>query len=656
MNIPCVPLLLVWTGVLSAAMAAETIRLDTLDFSQVKQGWGTPQINRSIREKPLTIGGKVYEYGVGLHASTDMWVDLTGGSEAFSAEVGVDDAAGAAGTITCKFYGDGKKLWDSGIMKWGEPAKSVQLDLRGCKMLLIQIGDAGDGISYDHADLASASFSVIGAKPRLVASLVEKPYLLTPKAGKAPRINGPMVYGCRPGNPFIYRMPVTGERPMAFSVTGLPQSIKINPETGILTGVAPEAGEYKVTFQAKNNHGKATRSFKIVSGATLALTPPMGYNHWYYHYDHITEQLMREAADVMVSSGMADVGYQYVNIDDCWMNAAQQKDPLRVGPLRDTNGSIIPNKHFPDIKGMVDYIHGKGLKAGIYTSPGPRTCAGFAGAYGFEENDARQFAAWGFDFLKYDWCSYDEVVKGDHNLDTLKRPYKQMGDLLKQQPRDIVFNLCQYGMGDVWKWGSEVGGHCWRTAGDLGFELNRIYEVALKNAEYRDYSHPGSWNDPDYIQIGYIGDANDMGAPKACPLTPSEQYSFMSLWCLMAAPLFYSGDMGRLDEFTINVLCNPEVIEVDQDALGQCARVVKLDGETFAMVKDMVDGSKAVGLFNHGEMSTHVKVTWPALGIDHVRKGRDLWRQHNLGRLRSGYEVELPRHGSVLLRVWSKPE
>ncbi len=638
------------------AMAAETVRLNNLDFGLVRQGWGTPQINQSIREKPLTIGGKVYEYGVGLHASASIWVDLGGGCDSFSTEVGVDDAAGAPGTITYKFYADGRKLWESGIMKWGEKAKTVQLDLRGCRMLLIQIGDAGDGISFDHADLANASFSVSGAKPHLVSGLVETPYILTPKADKAPKINGPMVYGCRPGNPFLYRMPVTGERPMVFSAKGLPSAITINPDSGILSGVAPEVGEYQVTFQAKNAHGRATRTFKIVSGQTLALTPPMGYNHWYYHYDHITEQLMREAADVMVASGMADVGYQYVNIDDCWMNAARNNDPMRVGPLRNADGNIIPNKHFPDIKGMVDYVHGKGLKAGIYTSPGPRTCAGFAGAYGYEEQDARQFAAWGFDFLKYDWCSYDEVVKGDHTLEILKKPYKQMGDLLKQQPRDIVYNLCQYGMGDVWKWGAEVGGHCWRTAGDLGFELNRIFEVALKNAEYRDYSHPGAWNDPDYIQIGYIGDANDMGAPKMCPLTPSEQYSFMSLWCLMAAPLFYSGDMGRLNEFTINVLCNPEVIEVDQDALGQCARVVNLEGESFAMVKDMADGSKAVGLFNRGEMPTRIKATWSVLGIQRVKKVRDLWRQKNLGRLPLGYEAEIPRHGGVLLRVWSKPE
>jgi alpha-galactosidase len=354
----------------------------------------------------------------------------------------------------------------------------------------------------------------------------------------------------------------------------------------------------------------------------------------------------------MVDSGMADVGYQYVSIDDCWMNTTKSDDSLRVGPFRDSAGQIVPNRHFPDMKALTGYIHTKGLKAGIYTSPGPTTCAGFAGSFQHEAQDARQFADWGFDFLKYDWCSYTEVTRGDTSLAALKKPYIMMGDLLKQQQRDIVFNLCQYGMGNVWEWGAEVGGHCWRTAGDLGFELDRIFEVALSNVEHRLWSHPGSWNDPDYLQIGYIGSAHGMGEPTPCPLTPSEQYSFMSLWCLMAAPLFYSGDMNRLDELTLNVLCNPEVIEVDQDALGQCARLVRLSDATFALVKDMEDGSKAVGLFNQGELATPCSVTWSTLGLTQPRRARDLWRHQDLGHQTTEINVQLARRGCSLLRVW----
>jgi alpha-galactosidase len=226
-----------------------------------------------------------------------------------------------------------------------------------------------------------------------------------------------------------------------------------------------------------------------------------------------------------------------------------------------------------------------------------------------------------------------------------------MGDLLRQQPRDLVLNLCQYGMGNVWEWGAQVGGHCWRTAGDLGFELDRIFEVALKNAEHRDWSRPGSWNDPDYIQIGYIGHAQSMGQPHPCPLSPSEQYAFMSLWALMAAPLFYSGDMSQLDAFTLNVLCNPEVIDVDQDPLGQCARVRHLTEETFLMVKELEDGTRAVGLFNRGEIAQPVRVTWSELGLRGRAKVRDLWRQRDLGRFPDHFEATVPRHGAVLIGV-----
>jgi len=311
----------------------------------------------------------------------------------------------------------------------------------------------------------------------------------------------------------------------------------------------------------------------------------------------------------------------------------------------------LPNRHFPDMSGLTAHIHAHGLKAGIYTSPGPLTCAGYAGSYQHEEQDARQFAAWGFDLLKYDWCSYGQIAQGDTSLETLKKPYRLMGDLLRRQPRDIVLNLCQYGMGDVWEWGAEVGGHSWRTAGDLGFELDRIFEVALRNAEHRAWSKPGAWNDPDYLQIGYIGNAHGMGQPQPCPLTPTEQYAFMSLWSLMAAPLFFSGDMERLDEFTINVLCNPEVIEVNQDPLGQCAQVRHLEEDTFLMVKDLADSSKAVGFGNRGEFPARITARWTDLGVSGRQTVRDVWRHRDLGDYSERFEAAVPRRGVVLLRL-----
>jgi len=638
---------MIWPASLSAS---ETVYLTELDLSFIRQGWGKPQINHSMRGTPMAIAGKKFERGLATHAPSIFWIDLFEGCERFQAFVGVDDSAGG-GTINFKIFGDSKKLFESGVMKPGDKPKEVDVDLTGMKSLLLYVDDCDDGLICDHADWAEARFTVKGDKPRATSAPSDELPILTPRPGPEPRINGAAVYGCRSGHPFLYRIPVQGLRPMTFSAKNLPKGLTLNKSTGIISGVAPSVGEYKVKLTAKNKKGSSIREFKIVSGDTLALTPPMGWNHWYAHYDRVTDKMVREAADAMVDSGMADVGYQYVNIDDCWMNAPKHADPMRVGPLRDAQGNIIPNKYFPDMKALTDYVHAKGLKAGIYTSPGPLTCGGFCGAYEHEEADARQFAAWGFDFLKYDWCTYGNLTKDDNSLQTLKKPYIKMGEILKNQNRDIVFNLCQYGMGNVWEWGADVGGHCWRTAGDLGFELNRIFSVALKNAEHRAYSKPGAWNDPDYIQIGKIGSAFEMGKPQMCSLTPNEQYAFMSLWCLMAAPLIYSGDMSQLDEFTLNVLCNAEVIEVDQDPLGRCARVVPGTDDTFVMIKEMADGSVVVGLCNRGEFSVPVSVDWSTLGINGVRVVRDLWRQNDLGAYDKQCSAVVPRHSVTLLRL-----
>jgi alpha-galactosidase len=404
----------------------------------------------------------------------------------------------------------------------------------------------------------------------------EAKIILTPKAGPEPRINGPGVFGCRPGRPFVYRIPCTGVRPLAFSADGLPSGLRLDTQTGILTGSVPDKpGRYEISLSASNASGKSSRDLTLVVGDTLALTPPMGWNSWYIHYADVTEQHMRKAADTMIDSGMADYGYMYVNIDDCWMKKRGDE------PYRDEKGSILTNDKFPDIRGMCDYIHAKGLRAGIYTSPGPWTCAGYVGSYGHEESDIKTFAEWGFDFLKYDLCSYEQqiyaekVKETNNSLLEYQRPYRLMGELLKQAHRDMVYNLCQYGRAEVWKWAGDVEGNCWRTTEDLGHfieGLSGFYGIGFSNMEHVEYAGPGRWNDPDYLIIGWVGDSSAPGGSRPTALTPNEQYSYMSMWCLMASPLFFSGDMSRLDDFTLNVLCNAEVIEVDQDVLGDRPR------------------------------------------------------------------------------------
>jgi len=513
------------------------------------------------------------------------------------------------------------------------------------------------------AFFADAALEFDGTAPHTGTNVApaEEALLLTPPAPLAPRINGPKVYGCRPGSPFLYRIPCTGERPMLFRADDLPAGLTLDFQSGIITGKVLKSGTYHTTLFARNTHGKATREFRIEVGNTLALTPPMGWNSWYIHYNRVTDATMRAAADQLVASGMADFGYLYVNIDDCWMK--QQGDV----PYCDTNGAVLPNWNFPDMKGLADYIHGKGLKAGIYTSPGPWTCGGYFGAYQHEAIDARKFAEWGFDFLKYDWCSYGQnddsrrsptkEDKKKYEADYLQLPYRTMSELLKQQPRDIVFNLCQYGMGNVWEWGGEVG-NCWRTTGDLGMErdsrLPGFYNIAFSNARHWEYARPGAWNDPDYILIGWVGDAHGKGEGKKTKLTPNEQYSYMSLWSLMAAPLIFSGDMAKLDAFTLNVLCNAEVIEVDQDPLGKQAKIMRQTDDEFVLVKELADGSKAVGLFNLSSQSKNISVTWNDLGVSSNQRVRDLWRQKEIGLHDQRFESEVPSHGVALVRV--RPE
>ena len=631
------------------------IPLSELDLSQMSQGWGRPVPKKNVVKQNMRISGKEYGEGVGTHAISVLHLALDGQVVRFTAEVGIDESAGKRGSVRFQIFADKRLVFDSDVMHGGEQAKPVDVNLQGVKELLLFVDGTDDGIDFDHADWANAVFYYQGQPPKTVPAPSEPKEILTPKPGPAPQLNHAGRYGCRPGRPFLYRIPCTGQRPIRFSAADLPSSLKLDPDTGIITGQAPqERGEYHVRLMAENQHGRDEGQWTIVVGDTLALTPPMGWNSWYIHYHRVSDADMRAAADAMIETGMADFGYCYVNIDDCWMVKPGAQDPVLGGPPRDESGAVRPNGKFPNMRALTDYIHAKGLEAGIYISPGPLTCAGYVGSYQHEEIDAKKFAEWGFDFLKYDWCSYGRVVQAKTREDFMK-PYRLMGDILKNLDRDIVFNLCQYGMDSVWEWGAQVGGNCWRTTGDLGLEggsLNRgIYQVGLKNAKLWEYAGPGHWNDPDYLLIGWVGDARVTGEGRPTPLTPNEQYSHMSMWCLMAAPLIFSGDMTKLDDFTLNVLCNREVIAVDQDILGKQARIVRQTATELVLAKPLADGSLAVGLFNLGEFPQTIAVTWKELGRQGPQRVRDLWRQKEIGTHPDGYTAEVGRHGVILIRL-----
>jgi alpha-galactosidase len=461
------------------------------------------------------------------------------------------------------------------------------------------------------------------------------PYLLTPAESPQPRINGAHLVGARPGSPFLFRVPVTGKAPLSYAAAGLPAGLTLDRATGIIAGSVSAPGDYPVVLTASNALASAHETLTIRVGDTLALTPPMGWNSWYVYGAGVTDARVRAAAAALQSSGLAAHGWSYVNIDDGWESAQRGAD-----------GAIRGNERFPDMAALGAYLHGQGLKFGIYSSPGPLTCTHFLGSLDHERQDADTYASWGIDFLKYDLCSYADRMSADNTLAENQRPYQLMGAALQAQSRDIVYSLCQYGGREVWEWGADVGGNLWRTGGDIEDTWKSASDIIAIQDGPAAYARNGHWNDPDMLLVGVSGWS---GAPHPSRLTPDEQYSDISLWSLLAAPLLLSNDLTQLDAFTRNLLTNDEVIAIDQDPRGQAARRV-LDRDGWQVwVRELADGRKAVGVFNFGDRYRALRLDPEALGLASGAALRDLWRQRAAGRLQPGYRASVPAHGVVLL-------
>lgn len=457
---------------------------------------------------------------------------------------------------------------------------------------------------------------------------------------------------------------------MKFSAAGLPSGLKIDQKTGVITGRVSKPGTTTVTLSAVNAKGKTQKKMRIVCGDKIGLTPAMGWNSWNCFADQVSAEKVKKAAEAMVKSGLVNHGWTYINIDDFWQNNRESKDPSLTGKFRDTAGNILPNSRFPDMKGLADYVHDLGLKVGLYSSPGPWTCGGCAGSYGYEKLDAQTYAKWGFDYLKYDWCSYGGVVdgmpdnnpnkvpslsyKGGNQLPTAIKPFQVMGQSLKEQPRDILFSLCQYGMSDVWKWGDSVGGTSWRTTNDITDTWTSVKNIALDQDKAAAWTKPGNWNDPDMLVVGTVG----WGNPHPSKLRPDEQYLHFSLWCLFASPLLIGCDMEKLDDFTLNLLTNDEVIAIDQDPLGKQATCVQTIGDLRIYVKALEDGSHAVGFCNFGLEKVELNYgDFSKLGIKSLVTVRDLWRQKDIATIDSQKDkllLNVPAHGVLLYKVTAK--
>ena len=360
-----------------------------------------------------------------------------------------------------------------------------------------------------------------------------------------------------------------------------------------------------------------------VSGNNAAPTPPMGIGNF-----TVTDDAgVRKVADQMVANGLRDAGYVYIQIDEGWQGR------------RDAQGNIHPNAKFPDMKALADYLHSKGLKLGLYSSPGPAACWGYAGSYGHEPQDARTFAEWGIDYLKYDWCSAGEIY---HTQKEMQAAYQKMGEALRATGRPIVFGLCQYGLFDVWSWGRKTGANLWRTTDDIGDRWNSMVSNGFDHNGKLDHSGADGWNDPDDLQTGIGG------------MTTEEYRTQMTLWSIMAAPLLVeknNNDLARWTPAIKDILLNREVIAVDQDALGKQGHRVLQKGSIEVWTKPLFGGTTAVAVFNRGEKEQNVNVRWEELHLSNVRSVRDLWHKTDLGNLSKGYAGSVPTHGTVLLKV-----
>jgi alpha-galactosidase len=492
-----------------------------------------------------------------------------------------------------------------------------------------------------------------------------QPGILTPVPAAEPRINGPAIFGVRPGSPFLYAIPVTGNRPMTFSIDGLPDGLRLDSATGEVTGLIRTPGEYRVTLHASNASGKSDKAFRIEVGDKIALTPPMGWNSWNCWGRWVNQDKVLNSAKALVGKGLSNHGWTYINIDDGWQ-----------GPRGGSHNGIQPNPKFPDMKGLSDQIHAMGLKFGLYSTPWTLSYAGFVGSacenadgtydwivsgnhdkdfhiekynpkkaangkviqpgtpISFATNDAAQWADWGVDYLKYDW--YPNDVK---NAETMSHALRNSG-------RDVVFSLSNSAPFDhAADWARLA--NSWRTTGDIEDSWASVTKIGFHQEKWAPFAGPGHWNDPDMLVVGQVG----WGNPKPTILTHNEQYSHISLWCLLSAPLLIGCDLNKLDDFTVSLLSNDEVLAIDQDSLGKEATPVFQDNTYAVYLKPLEDGTEAVGLFNISTVPQKITVAWSDLKVSVPQKVRDLWQQKDLGNFPGSFSSVVNPHGVTLIKI-----
>ena len=648
-----------------AQIPTHTLWLDDLPIQTFSEGIRPVSAKTNYAHDTMRIKGIKYSRGVGAQSPCVLSFFLDKHAKRFIAWVGADDMGNKEIPLSFYVVGDKKILFESKDMKIGDLPVKVDVDLTGVKQLGLLITDqvGGVGNKKTYGNWANAQLEMVDKSiPQHIINS-DATYILTPSPGKVPGINSAKLFGATPGNPLLYTIAATGERPIKFAAENLPKGLILDSKTGIITGSIKARGNYVVLLKAKNKSGEAKQKLTIKIGDTIALTPPIGWNGWNAWEAHLDRDKVLASANAMVEKGLSNHGWTYINIDDTWQGT-------RGGP--DT--ALQPNEKFPDMKGMVDYIHSLGLKAGLYSTPYVSSYGGYVGAssdfptggethdsikikrqpfmhigrYRFETNDAQQMANWGFDFLKYDW-----------RIDVASA--ERMSKALKSSGRDIVFSLSNNAPFDKVKdWASLA--NMYRTGPDIKDSWTSLFLTAFSLDKWGPYSGPGHWADPDMMIVGKVAIGPILHDTR---LTPDEQYSHVSIFSLLAAPMLIGCPIEQLDAFTLNLLTNDEVIAINQDPLGKAGKLILDEDGVQVWVKELEDGSLGVGLFNIAgfgktpqsyfrwgdEVERSYQLDFTKIGLKGKWKIRDVWRQKELGQFNDSFKTNIRHHGVVMLRI-----
>lgn len=633
----------------SSVHSQSIIRLDQLDMTKSTNGYNRPiKINLSTDGNALRMKGVTYPYGVGVHAPSQIDIK-TNGATRFFALIGIDDEVDPTfrpedhGIAEYKILKDGTTEVMKGTLKRNDAkAVSIDLDISGYKFISLVVNTAGQDWA-DHVDWVNAGFEYTGTAPYTVtnADMLNPPGI---------QMESARIFYSQPNVKMMHRF-ATNSPQAVLSVENLPAGLAFNSKRNLVEGKISTKGTYNYILKAKDNENENSFTITVhVSDSLISPTPLMGWMSWNIFQDKINETNLKQVADLLVSTGLKDVGFNYVLIDDHWH-----------GKSRDANGFLDCDRtKFPaGMKSLVDYIHSKGLKAGIYSDAAENTCGGEIGSLNYEEKDAQQYASWGFDFLKYDYC----YAPKDVNVAKIR--YKKMSDALKKTGRPFYFNICEWGDRKPWLWAAEAGGHAWRVSWDSrdtwdhgaydGGHCGVIQAIDVMKP-LALYAGPNQFNDLDMMCVGLYGTGKPSSANGAAGMNDTEYRSQFSLWSMFASPLLISFDLSKMNAATKAILTNKEVLAINQDPMGQQASCIYSENGKEVFMKDLENGDVAIALLNRNATTQTITVRLEDLFLSGEYTVRDLWKQENTGIVNSEISTLVNSHETKLYRLSKRSE